>query len=136
MVFLFKKYSHYTPPHSYDFLALRAFSCKGLVSGVGTRIGVGKESDVFLVQNQDGQELVLKLHRLGRTSFRQIKNMRDYHGKRGSPSWIYLSRIAGQKEFAFMKVSWMYCIALCAGYRFIVIDRVCLREVIRASDLL
>jgi hypothetical protein len=25
---------------------------------------------------------------------------------------------------------------LCAGYRFIVIDRVCLREVIRASDLL
>lgn len=87
----------------YDFLALRAFSCKGLISGIGTKIGVGKESDVFLVENDDERELVLKLHRLGRTSFRKIKDKRDYHGKRGSPSWLYLSRLAAQKEFGFMK---------------------------------
>lgn len=87
----------------YDYLALRAFSAKGLVSGVGTKIGVGKESDIFLVEDEEGREMVLKLHRLGRTSFRKIKSKRDYHGKRGHPSWIYLSRIASQKEFAYMK---------------------------------
>ncbi|KAH9253998.1 hypothetical protein BASA81_008122 [Batrachochytrium salamandrivorans] len=87
----------------YDFLAMRAFSCKGLVAGVGMKLGVGKESDVFMVENEEEKELVLKLHRLGRTSFRKIKSKRDYHGKRGSPSWIYLSRLAAQKEFAFMK---------------------------------
>jgi len=87
----------------YDFLALRALVAKGLVSGVGKKLGVGKESDIFLVQNDEGTPMVLKLHRLGRTSFRKIKAKRDYHGERGSPSWLYLSRLAAQKEFSFMK---------------------------------
>lgn len=87
----------------YDYLALRAFLAKGVVSGVGTKIGVGKESDIFLVENEEGREMVLKLHRLGKTSFRKIKSKRDYHGKRGSPSWIYLSRLAAQKEYHYMK---------------------------------
>ena len=87
----------------YDYLALRALTAKGLISGVGTKIGVGKESDIYLVENDEGREMVLKLHRLGRTSFRKIKMKRDYHGKRGHPSWIYLSRLASQKEYAYMK---------------------------------
>ena len=41
--------------------------------------------------------------RLGRTSFRQIKNKRDYHKHRHSASWLYLSRLAAMKEFAYMK---------------------------------
>jgi len=87
----------------YDFLALRALVAKGLVSAVGKKLGVGKESDIFLVENDQGMPMVLKLHRLGRTSFRKIKAKRDYHGGRGSPSWLYLSRLAAQKEFTFMK---------------------------------
>ena len=59
----------------YDYLALRAFVSKGLISGVGTRIGVGKESDIYLVENEEGETMVLKLHRLGRTSFRKIKRL-------------------------------------------------------------
>lgn len=42
--------------------------------------------------------------RLGRISFRAIKTKRDYLGKRKSASWMYMSRLAAQKEFAFMKV--------------------------------
>lgn len=42
--------------------------------------------------------------RLGRISFRAIKTKRDYLGKRKSASWLYMSRLAAQKEFAFMKV--------------------------------
>jgi RIO kinase 2 len=104
-------------------LALRTFSRRKLpsVSAVGKKIGVGTESDIYLVKGEGGEERVLKLHRwatlaapeeeadekgrLGRISFRAIKTKRDYLGKRTSASWMYMSRLAAQKEFAFMKVS-------------------------------
>jgi len=66
-------------------------------------IGVGKESDVYIVSDDNDLQMAMKLHRLGRTSFRNIKNLRDYHGKRRQTSWLYLSRLAAVKEFAFMK---------------------------------
>lgn len=47
--------------------------------------------------------LCLKLHRLGRTCFRNIKNKRDYHGTRKNASWLYLSRISATREYAYMK---------------------------------
>jgi len=48
--------------------------------------------------------LAMKLHRLGRTSFRAVKSKRDYLRHRRSFNWLYLSRLAALKEFAFMKV--------------------------------
>ncbi|CAN6659319.1 serine/threonine-protein kinase Rio2p [Trichomonascus vanleenenianus] len=88
----------------YDYLALKAFVKRNNVSGVGTRIGIGKESDIFLAAAPDGTENVLKVHRLGRISFRSVKNNRDYLKKRQSASWMYLSRLSAEREFAFMKV--------------------------------
>jgi RIO kinase 2 len=119
---------------------MRAFSKRGSMYSVGNQIGVGKESgglstityllifesflstvDIYVVANEEGQEMVLKLHRyvslmhaiqsakffsrLGRLSFRTIKEKRDYLGKRKSASWMYMSRLAAQKEWAFMKAS-------------------------------
>ncbi|KAF5390169.1 hypothetical protein D9757_002868 [Collybiopsis confluens] len=88
----------------YDFLAMRALSKRDSMYSVGNQIGVGKESDIHIVADQGGNEMVLKLHRLGRISFRTIKQNRDYLGKRKSASWMYMSRLAAQKEWAFMKV--------------------------------
>eukprot|EP01062_Namystynia_karyoxenos_P013838 TRINITY_DN14968_c3_g1_i1.p1 TRINITY_DN14968_c3_g1~~TRINITY_DN14968_c3_g1_i1.p1 ORF type:complete len:541 (+),score=211.65 TRINITY_DN14968_c3_g1_i1:85-1623(+) len=91
---------------AYDYLALRTFSRRGSVAGVGTRVGVGKESDIYICQNDDGTNLILKLQRLGRTSFRTIKKNRDYKGKfrpLHGESWYYLSRLGATKEYAFMK---------------------------------
>ena len=45
---------------------------------------------------------------LGRTSFRKVKEKRDYHRHRHSTSWLYLSRLAATKEFAFMKVLFFF----------------------------
>jgi RIO kinase 2 len=45
-----------------------------------------------------------KIHRLGRLSFRTIKSKRDYLRQGQSTSWMYMSRLAAQKEYAFMKV--------------------------------
>lgn len=48
---------------------------------------------------------VLKIHRLGRISFRKIKEKRDYLGKRqNAPNWMYLSRLAAKKEWQFMQI--------------------------------
>lgn len=77
--------------------------------------------DIYIVADLEGNEKVLKIHRyvysfwifvcgftilsrLGRVSFRAIKEKRDYMGKRKSASWMYMSRLAAQKEWAFMKV--------------------------------
>lgn len=97
----------------YDYLALHALASRGSVSGVGRQIGVGKESDVYLVTGDflaesglsgtpRAHDFVLKLQRLGRTSFRTVKTNRDYLGGRRSASWMYLSRLAAEREWAFL----------------------------------
>ncbi|XP_023758654.1 serine/threonine-protein kinase rio2 [Lactuca sativa] len=87
----------------YDFLAIKTLVNRGVFSSVGRQIGVGKESDIFEVANEEGEIMAMKLHRLGRTSFRAVKSKRDYLRHRSSFSWLYLSRLAALKEFAFMK---------------------------------
>lgn len=87
----------------YDYLAIKALVNRGAIAGVGRQIGVGKESDIFEVTNEDGEVMALKLHRLGRTSFRAVKSKRDYLRKGSHFSWLYLSRLAALKEYAFMK---------------------------------
>jgi len=101
----------------YDVLALNSLKTRGVVAALGDRIGTGKESDVYLAANSEGKQIVLKIHRLGRTSFRAVKKKRDYfmvnatsrskkHGtvfKTQPNSWLFLSRMSALKEFAFMK---------------------------------
>lgn len=86
-------------------MALHSFSKRKSVYSVGNQIGVGKESDIYVVANDTGTQHVLKIHRLGRISFRTVKANRDYLRKRNSGSWMYMSRLAALKEYAFMKVS-------------------------------
>ncbi|GAB5035607.1 atypical rio rio2 protein kinase [Nannochloropsis oceanica] len=87
----------------YDILALKTFYARGHISGVGQKVGVGKESDIYVAQTESGDEVILKFHRLGRVSFRAVKNKRDYLQHRKSASWLYMSRLAALREFAFMK---------------------------------
>jgi RIO kinase 2 len=99
----------------YDFLALRTLTRRGHLAGVGRRIGVGKESDIHLAlaaseesYHQPGDSMgevqyAMKLHRLGRVSFRTIKRNRDYMQHRTHASWMYLAHLAAKKEFAYMK---------------------------------
>ncbi|TQD70775.1 hypothetical protein C1H46_043690 [Malus baccata] len=87
----------------YDFLAIKTLVNRGVFVSVGRQIGVGKESDIFEVATEDGTVMAMKLHRLGRVSFRAVKSKRDYLKHRSSYSWLYLSRLAALKEFAFMK---------------------------------
>ncbi|XP_071449811.1 uncharacterized protein RIOK2 isoform X2 [Hetaerina americana] len=87
----------------YDFLSLKTLTLRGVISSFGNQIGTGKESNVYVVGNEDGKQLCLKIHRLGRICFRNLKEKRDYHQHRNFASWLYLSRISATKEFAYMK---------------------------------
>ncbi|KAK6492488.1 serine/threonine-protein kinase RIO2-like [Huso huso] len=87
----------------YDYLALKTMSSRDTLDSVGNQMGVGKESDIYIVANAKQEQFALKLQRLGRTSFRNLKNKRDYHQHRRKMSWLYLSRLAAMKEFAYMK---------------------------------
>ncbi|KAK3379956.1 Rio2, N-terminal-domain-containing protein [Lasiosphaeria ovina] len=87
-----------------DYLALHTHSQRRQVYSVGTRIGVGKESDIMIVADETGTQKVLKIHRLGRISFRTVKSNRDYLKKnQACGSWMYLSRLAAMKEYVFMQ---------------------------------
>ncbi|XP_075955590.1 serine/threonine-protein kinase RIO2 [Anarhichas minor] len=87
----------------YDYLALKTLCAREVLISVGNQIGVGKESDIYIVASPNDDQYALKLHRLGRTSFRNLKNKRDYHQHRKNMSWLYLSRLSAMKEFAYMK---------------------------------
>lgn len=89
----------------YDILALHNLKKRKIIAALGQRVGTGKESDIYLAATPEGQQVVLKMHRLGRTSFRNVKKKRDYFGKAtaSAHSWLFLSRLSALKEFAFMK---------------------------------
>ena len=90
----------------YDYLALKTLSSRSVVESFGNQIGTGKESNIYVVgvsQEVGGGQACLKLHRLGRTCFRKVREKRDYHKNRRSMNWLYLSRISATKEFAYMK---------------------------------
>lgn len=63
------------------------------------------------------------MYRLGRISFRAIKTKRDYLGKRKAASWMYMSRLAAQKEFAFLKVRFSRTLPALQASSFVLQDR-------------
>ncbi|SCU93216.1 LAFA_0F15258g1_1 [Lachancea sp. 'fantastica'] len=90
--------------NGFDYLGLKSMLNRDTIYSVGNIIGVGKESDVYRVSGKDGSARVLKIHRLGRTSFTTVKNNRDYLKRNKSGSWMYLSLLAATKEHQFMSL--------------------------------
>jgi RIO kinase 2 len=91
------QYEGYTlTAEGYDALALRTFSERDTIEGVGAPLGVGKESDVFEVQSY--QPLALKFHREGYTNFREVMRERDYTSDNQHVSWLYTARKAAERE--------------------------------------
>ena len=87
-----------------DYLALNTHRRNNTIYSLGNQIGVGKESDIYIAASSTNRLQVVKVHRLGRISFRSVKSKRDYLRNRTTGSWMYLSRLAAQKEFEVMKV--------------------------------
>ena len=88
-----------------DYLALKTMLNRDTVYSVGNTIGVGKESDIYKIREKNGNPRVMKIHRLGRTSFHSVRNNRDYLKKSNQgANWMHLSRLAANKEYQFMSM--------------------------------
>ncbi|WP_178915937.1 serine/threonine-protein kinase RIO2 [Natronomonas gomsonensis] len=81
----------------YDALALRTFSERDTIDGVGAPLGVGKESDVY--EARSFQPLALKYHREGYTNFREVQKEREYTADNEHRSWLYTARKAAEREY-------------------------------------
>lgn len=92
----------------YDVLAMNAFVKRKTISAIGDEIGVGKESVIFEAIRQPELAIggpipvIIKFHREGRTSFKQIKRVREHIGEREHFSWIYAARLAAHREYEIM----------------------------------
>lgn len=100
------KYDGYKLTYNgFDYLALKSMLNRDTVYSVGNTIGVGKESDIYQVSDKRGVAKVMKIHRLGRTSFHTVKNNRDYlKNSRQGTNWMHLSLLAANKEYQFMSL--------------------------------
>ncbi|MES3517276.1 MAG: serine/threonine-protein kinase RIO2 [Natronomonas sp.] len=81
----------------YDALALRTFSERETIEGVGAPLGVGKESDVY--EARSWGPLALKYHREGYTNFREVQKEREYTAENEHRSWLYTARKAAEREY-------------------------------------
>lgn len=92
----------------YDVLSLNTFVKRKTISAIGDEVGVGKESVIFEAIRQPELAIgelipvVIKFHREGRTSFKQVKRMREHIGEREHFSWIYAARLAAEREYEVM----------------------------------
>lgn len=87
----------------YDLLALHALVEKDIISQLGPLIGKGKESDVYGCMDDDENVFAAKFYRMGRTSFKKIRRLRDLIGDRSHLSWLYVNRLAAKREFDALK---------------------------------
>jgi len=85
----------------YDYLALNALVKGGVIEAIGGLLGIGKEADIYEAVTPKGERIALKFHRLGRTSFRQTRRLRNY-AVRGT-MWLFQSREAAEKEYAALQ---------------------------------
>ncbi|WUR04409.1 serine/threonine-protein kinase (RIOK2) [Vairimorpha necatrix] len=83
-----------------DTVAINALRDNGLTK-LTCRIGIGKESDIW-GGIYKGENVALKIHRLGRTSFKNVKNKRDY--QKGKIDWYKINKLSCQREVEYYEI--------------------------------
>ncbi len=89
---------------TFTFLGLSLYSLhrlvrKGLISALGKVMGEGKESAVFNCFSEKYGECVVKFHKVGHTSFKKVKEKRDY----GDLHFSVLAIRSARNEFKALK---------------------------------
>lgn len=87
----------------YDMLALKALVNRNVLEAIGDKVGVGKESEIYLGLAPGGMKVAIKLLRIGRTSFHRTKLLRSWSTDRIISSWYEESKLAAEREFKALK---------------------------------
>ncbi len=85
-----------------DMIALKTLVDRNVLLALGDRIGVGKESEIFIGVAPGNYRVVVKFLRIGRTSFRQTKRTRSW-AENPAVDWYSQSRIAAEREFKALR---------------------------------
>ncbi|MEM2934252.1 MAG: serine/threonine-protein kinase RIO2 [Halobacteria archaeon] len=88
----------------YDQLALRALVLRGTIEALGSKIDVGKESEIYDALGPSARRLIVKFHREGRISFKHVKRSREHLLDKTHFSWMYASRLAAEREFKALEL--------------------------------
>ena len=80
-----------------DIFVLKILSNRNIITAIGPQIGIGKEAEVYLAHDSLKQDKILKMFRLGRSSFKQIKRKREVNT--GTNSWLLLNIDTAKKEY-------------------------------------
>lgn len=80
-----------------DIYVLKILSNRNIITAIGPQIGIGKEAEVYLAHDSLEQDKIIKMFRLGRSSFKQIKRKRDVNT--GTNSWLLLNIETAKKEY-------------------------------------
>ena len=80
-----------------DIYVLKILSNKNIITALGPQVGIGKEAEVYLAHDSLDQDRVLKMFRLGRSSFKQIKRKRNVSS--GINSWLLMNIETAKKEY-------------------------------------
>lgn len=95
---------HFTTA-GYDTLAIDALVKANILEALGKPLGIGKEADVYDAITPTNEQVAVKFHRLGRTSFKQTKRKRDYITTyKYTPDWHQQSTAAAKKEYRVLKL--------------------------------
>lgn len=80
-----------------DIYVLKILSNRNIITAIGPQIGIGKEAEIYLAHDSLEQDKILKMFRLGRSSFKQIKRKRDVNT--GTNNWLLLNIETAKKEY-------------------------------------
>jgi len=82
-----------------DCLALKSLADRDIIKALGDKIGVGKESDIYLGLDPRDERVIVKFYRIGRTSFRQTQRVRTYVKKPTQSAWLIQSKLSAEREY-------------------------------------
>ncbi len=89
-----------------DILALKSLVDRGILEALGDKLGVGKESDVYSGLAPGGKRVIVKFHKIGRTSFHHIIKHRPYAAEKPWATWMIVAKISAEREYRALEELW------------------------------
>jgi RIO kinase 2 len=80
-----------------DIYVLKILSNRNTITSIGPQIGIGKEAEIYLAHDSQEKDIILKMFRLGRSSFKQIKRKRDI--STSTSNWLLLNIQTAKREY-------------------------------------
>jgi RIO kinase 2 len=80
-----------------DIYVLKILSNRNTITSIGPQIGIGKEAEIYLAHDSEEKDKILKMFRIGRSSFKQIKRKRDI--STSTSSWLLLNIQTAKREY-------------------------------------